>query len=153
MYSGFLYFLQFKSEFGNKEFMILAIVCSWSCFCLAPLRKEQPASAESKQPASCCAQHINHLVSFHSHGSLYVALENLSEAGSSQTKRFFMFCVSELTGPMEVNGCHQMVNTKIRSIIFFAAKDGDALYSQQKQDQELTVAQIMSSLLPSSDLN
>ena len=86
--------------------MILAIVCSWSCFCLAPLRKEQPASAESKQPASCCAQHINHLVSFHSHGSLYVALENLSEAGSSQTKRFFMFCVSELTGPMEVNGCH-----------------------------------------------
>ena len=40
-----------------------------------------------------------------------------------------------------------MVNTKIRLIIFFAAKDGEALYSQQKQDQELTVAQIMSSLL------
>ena len=37
-----------------------------------------------------------------------------------------------------------MVNTKIRLIIFFAAKDGEALYSQQKQDQELTVAQIMS---------
>ena len=33
-------------------------------------------------------------------------------------------------------------------IIFFAAKDGEALYSQQKQDQELTVAQIMNSLLP-----
>ena len=33
---------------------------------------------------------------------------------------------------------HQMLNTKIRSIIFFAAKDGEALYSQQKQDQELT---------------
>ena len=31
-----------------------------------------------------------------------------------------------------------MVNTKIRLIIFFAAKDGEALYSQQKQDQELT---------------
>ena len=40
-----------------------------------------------------------------------------------------------------------MVNTEIRSIIFFAAKDGEALYSQQKQDQELTVAQIMNSLL------
>ena len=40
---------------------------------------------------------------------------------------------------------HQMVNTKIRLIIFFAAEDGDTLYSQQKQDQELTVAQIMSS--------
>ena len=33
-----------------------------------------------------------------------------------------------------------MVNTRIRLIIFFAAKDGEALYSQQKQDQELTVA-------------
>ena len=41
--------------------------------------------------------------------------------------------------------------TKIRLIIFFAAKDGEALYSQQKQDQELTVAQIMHSLLPNSD--
>ena len=38
-----------------------------------------------------------------------------------------------------------MVNTKIRLIIFFAAKDGEALYGQQKQDQDLTVAQIMSS--------
>ena len=36
-------------------------------------------------------------------------------------------------------------------IIFFAAKDGEALYSQQKQDRELTVAQIMNSLLPNSD--
>ena len=38
---------------------------------------------------------------------------------------------------------HQMANTEIRLIIFFAAKDGEALYSQQKQDQELTVAQII----------
>ena len=45
-----------------------------------------------------------------------------------------------------------MVNTEIRLIIFFAAKNGEALYSQQKQDQELTVAQIMNSLLPNSDL-
>src|SRR5574341_826368 len=43
------------------------------------------------------------------------------------------------------HGHHQMVNTKIRLTIFFAAKDGEALYSQQKQDQELTVAQIMNS--------
>ena len=38
-----------------------------------------------------------------------------------------------------------MVNIEIRLIIFFAAKNGEALYSQQKQDQELTVAQIMNS--------
>ena len=44
-------------------------------------------------------------------------------------------------------------DTKIRLIVFFAAKDGEALYSQHKQDQELTVAQIMNSLLPNSDLN
>ena len=46
-----------------------------------------------------------------------------------------------------------MVNTEIRLIIVYAAKDGEALHSQQKQDQELTVAQIMNSLLPNSDSN
>ena len=45
-----------------------------------------------------------------------------------------------------------MVNTEIGLIIFFAAKDGEALYSQEKQDRELTVAQIMNTLLPNSDL-
>ena len=49
------------------------------------------------------------------------------------------------------HGHHQMVKTKVRLIIFFAAKDGEALYSQQKQDQELTVAQIMNFLLPNSE--
>ena len=39
-----------------------------------------------------------------------------------------------------------------RLIIFFAVEDGEALYSQQKQDQELTAAQILNSLLPNSDL-
>ena len=43
---------------------------------------------------------------------------------------------------MSTNEHHQLVNTKIKLIIFFAAKDGEALYSQQKQDRELTVAQI-----------
>ena len=46
-----------------------------------------------------------------------------------------------------------MVNTEIILIIFFAAKDGEALKSQQKQDQELTVAQIINSLLQNLDLN
>ena len=41
----------------------------------------------------------------------------------------------------------------IRLVILFAVKDGEALYRQQKQDQELTVAQIMNSLLQNSDLN
>ena len=46
-----------------------------------------------------------------------------------------------------------MANTEIRLSIFFAAKNGEALYSQENQDRELTVAQIMNSLLPNSDLN
>ena len=46
-----------------------------------------------------------------------------------------------------------MVNNENRLIIFFAAKDEEAPYSQQKQDWELTVAQIMNCLLQNSDLN
>ena len=48
---------------------------------------------------------------------------------------------------------HVLVNTEIRLIIFFAAKDGEALYSQQKQNQEWTVAWNMKSLSPNSDLS
>ena len=46
-----------------------------------------------------------------------------------------------------------MVNTEIRLIILFAAEDGKAVYSQQKQDWELTVAQIMNSLKPNTEVN
>ena len=60
---------------------------------------------------------------------------------------------SNNTREIVTHGHHQMVNTEVRLIIFFEAKDGEALYSQQKQDQELTVAQIVNSLLPNSDLN
>ena len=51
------------------------------------------------------------------------------------------------------HGQHEMINTEVRLIIFFAAEDGEALYSQEKQEQKLTVAQIINSLLPNSDLN
>ena len=80
-----------------------------------------------------------------------------SDFGAQENKichclHFFPFY---LPGSIEdsTHGHHQMVNTKIRLIVFFAAKDGEALYSQQKQDRELTVAQIMNSLLPNSDFN
>ena len=46
-----------------------------------------------------------------------------------------------------------MVNDEIRLILFFAVKDAEALYSQQKQDWKLTAAQILNFLLPASDLN
>ena len=60
---------------------------------------------------------------------------------------------SNSTREDSTHGHHQIVNTDIRLIIFFAVKDKEALYSQKKQDQELTVAQIMNSLLPNSGLN
>ena len=46
-----------------------------------------------------------------------------------------------------------MVSAEIRLNMFFVAKDGEALYSQQKQDRELTAAQIMNFLLQNTDLN
>ena len=45
-----------------------------------------------------------------------------------------------------------MVSTKIRLSIFFAVKDGKALYHQQKQDLELTATQILNSSLKNSNL-
>ena len=60
---------------------------------------------------------------------------------------------SSNTRDSATQGYHQMVNTETRLIIFFAATDGAALYSQDKQNWELTVAQIVSSLLQNSDLN
>ena len=61
--------------------------------------------------------------------------------------------IAEKTRDDSTREHHQMVKTENRLIIFFAAKDGETLYSQQKQDWELTVAQNMNSLLPNSDLN
>ena len=59
---------------------------------------------------------------------------------------------TEEPGRLQSTGLQRVgCNTEIRLIIFFAAKDGEALYSQQKQDQELAVAQTMNSLLPNSD--
>ena len=52
-----------------------------------------------------------------------------------------------------MHGHLHMANTKIRLITLFAAVDGEALYSQQKQDLDLIVAQIMSPLLQNSGLN
>ena len=76
------------------------------------------------------------LIEFHQENALVIAKPSLNNTREDST-----------------HGHHQMVNTKIRLMIFFAAKDGEALYSQQKPDQELTVAQIIKSLCPNSDLN
>ena len=81
-----------------------------------------------------------------------------NEAGERLNRVLPRECTGHSKHPLptaheKTHGHHQMVNTEIRLIIVFAAKDGEALYSQQKQDQELTVAQIMNSLLPNSDLN
>ena len=78
-------------------------------------------------------------------------------------QRFIEFCQenpqviakpsSNNTRKDSTHGHHQMVNTEIRLIIFFSVTDREAPYSQQNQDRELTVAQIINSLLPNSDLN
>ena len=81
-------------------------------------------------------------------GKLGLGVQN--EAGQSLTE----FCQeaalvrantpsSNNTREDSTHGHNQLVNTEIRLIIFFAAKDGETLYSQQKHDWELTVAQII----------
>ena len=75
-------------------------------------------------------------------------IEENEKAGLKLNINKTKIMVSNNTREDSIHGHHQMVNIEIRLIIFFAAKDGEALYSQQKQDQELTVAQIMNSLLP-----
>ena len=78
-------------------------------------------------------------------------------------KGYFEFCQeytlviekhsSNKTREDSTHGHYQMVNTEIRQVMFLVAKGGELLYSQQKQDRELTVAQTMNSLLPNSDVN
>ena len=84
-----------------------------------------------------------------------MALEYGMEQGKNRIlpREHMQISSSNNTREDSTHGHLQMVNTKIRMIIFFAAKGGEALYSQQKQDQELTLAQIMNSSLPNSDLN
>ena len=61
-------------------------------------------------------------------------------------------CSSNTRGN-STHGHHQVVNIEIRVMIFFAGEDRDTLYSHKKQDLELTVVQIISSLLQYSGLN
>ena len=81
-----------------------------------------------------------------------------NEAGAKANRVLPRECTGQSKHPLPktqektTHGHHQMFNTEIRSIIFFTAKDGKALYSQQKQDRELTVALIMNSLLHISHL-
>ena len=87
---------------------------------------------------------------------MFVIIEVQNEAG----QRLIEFCQENMLVITHIlynnpRNCsthrhHQMVNTKIRFIMFFAAKDGEVLYSQQIQDLELTVVQIISSLLQNS---
>ena len=70
----------------------------------------------------------------------------MSELGSSCCPQFLPI-IASLLKSHSTHRYHQMVNAEIRLIIFSAAYDGEALYSQQKQDLELTVAQNMSTLL------
>ena len=60
---------------------------------------------------------------------------------------------SNNTRDNSTHGHHQMVNTKNRLIMLFAVENGEALHSEQKQDLELIVAQIISSLLKNSGSN
>ena len=60
--------------------------------------------------------------------------------------------LSNTTREDSTHGHHQVVNTDIRLVIFFAAKDVESLYNPQKQDWYLTGSD-HKILVPNSDLN
>ena len=76
-------------------------------------------------------------------------------AQNEEGQRLIEFCqenaLVKVNREDSTHGHHQTVNTEIRLILFFAAEDEEALYSQQKQDRELNMDQIMK-LLQNSDL-
>ena len=107
-----------------------------------------PAISSSVVPFSSCPQSLPAAESF--------PMSQLFAWGSQSTGVSALASVlpknTQDWSPLEWTGWISL-QSEIRLIIFFAAKEGEALYSQQKQDQELTVAQIMNSLLPNSDSN
>ena len=167
--SGFPYFLQFKFEFGDKEFMIWATVSSWSFF------------AEEAEVKWFYEDLQDLLELTPKKDVLFIIGDWNAKVGSQETPGItgkFGLGIWNKAGQRLIEFCQEntlvIANTLFQQhkrrlftwtspdgqhwnrsapIIFFAAKDGEALYSQQKQDQELTVAQIMNSLLPNSDLN
>ena len=107
-----------------------------------------PAISSSVVPFSSCPQSLPASESF--------PMSQLFTWGSQSTGVSALASVlpknTQDWSPLEWTGWISL-QSEIRLIIFFVAKDGEALYSQQKQDRELTVVQIMNSLLPNSDLN
>ena len=86
-------------------------------------------------------------------GKFGIGVQN--EAGQGKENMLVIYQIPFCNNPRDdsTHEHHQVVNIETRLIIFFAAKDREALYSQQKQDWELTVAQIMNSLLKNSGFN
>ena len=85
--------------------------------------------------------------------ALEIAVKRREVKSKGEKERYKQTFFSNNSRDDSTHGHHQMVNTGIRLIIFFADKVGEALYREQKQDWEQTVAQIMNFLLPNSDLN
>ena len=101
----------------------------------------------SKQPPSCYALHGRERALWSL--PLLITTPVLPGQDSTLTVSFYLHHIQSHGGL----GLQHMNLRGLKFIIFFAAEDGEALYSQQKQDWELTVAQIMNSLLPNSGLN
>ena len=103
----------------------------------------------------------HHIIALISHASkvmLKILQVKLNEhevhehEASTGTVNFQMFKLDlEMAEEPEIEAKEPDGEYKIRSVIVFGTNDGEALYSQQKQDWELTMAQIMNSLLPNPD--
>ena len=122
-------------EAAKKE-MVMMIIYDFD----KTIEQVQYADSVFRQAFKAQQDAILHPEHFNSHYSTFMASVQLIYTEFSETtEKVFS---SNNTRENSTHGHHQMVNTKIRWIIFFAAKVGEVLYSQQKQDRELTVAHI-----------
>ena len=120
---------------------VLDIFLEFSCFFYEPTVVDNLIS-----DSSAFSKSILNSQKYLVHVLFKPSLENFEHCWSQQTP------ASNNIRDNSKHGNQQVVNNEIKLITFFAVEDGEALYSHQKQDQELTVAQIMNSLLQNSDL-
>ena len=130
---------------------MVSLTYVFDSFCVVITLKEDALFITGGWNAKVGSQELPGVTGKFGHGGQSQAGQNLTEFCQENTLVMANSLFQTRVDP--THGHHQMVNTKIRLFILFATKDGKALYSQRKEDWELTVAQIINSSLPNSDLN
>ena len=129
--------LDFKESWAPKNWWFLTVVLVKTFVILLNCKEIQPVHSEGDQPWDFFGRNDAEAetpILWPPHVKSWLIGKD-SDAGRDWRYHLFKFS----TRDNYTYEHHQMVNTEIRWIMFFAAKDGKVLYNKQKQDQELTV--------------